>query len=85
MTNEHVSKLRHGQHLLFWDTDRKVFVLLQLNKEERAFICWKRSTSKDRRNWVVQNLYLSLKDCRTVINDIKKRRNQKTFGLQFTN
>lgn len=40
---------------------KKMFTLYQLNKEEK-FICWQRFESLDRRNWVKQNDYLSLKD-----------------------
>jgi hypothetical protein len=74
MTSEQFGKLRNGQTLHLFDTDRKEFVALQINKSESSFICWKRLVSKDRKNWVTQNLYLSLRDCRTVVDDIKARR-----------
>lgn len=61
-TIETIKHLRHGGVLNFFNRKQKTFVKIQLNKKEKDFVCWQRFESKDRRTWVEQNKYLSLKD-----------------------
>lgn len=61
MNNDRLQTLRNRQRLNMWDTNTKTFYSFQLNKSA-DFICWEQWTSKDRRQWVKQNEYLSLKD-----------------------
>jgi hypothetical protein len=60
-TTETIKTLRHGNPLNMFDRKEKLFVKIQLNRQEK-FICWQRFVSKDRRNWINWNKYLSLKD-----------------------
>lgn len=71
MTIELLKKLRNRQPVKLFDKANKVFVQIQFNKKETDFICWERWVSKDKRNWVNHNLYLSLKDVNTILNQIK--------------
>jgi len=59
--SETVKKLRNRQVLNYFDKQSKTFTRINLNKKDSK-VCWERWTSKDRINWVNQNLYLSLKD-----------------------
>lgn len=67
--NETVKRLRDGLSVRLWDRQNKLFVHFQLNKKE-SFICWQRFHSKDKRNWVEQNSYLTLRDVMQIRNEI---------------
>jgi hypothetical protein len=69
-----IKKLRNKESVRLWDTSEKLFHHIQLNKKEK-FICWERWVSKDRRNWVNWNLYLSLKDIKNLHNKILTNKN----------
>jgi hypothetical protein len=56
-----VKTLRNKENITYFDKERKEFILITYNKDEE-FVCWKKFVSKDRRNWVNHNLYMSLKD-----------------------
>lgn len=75
MKATHLLPLRNGQPLNLFDTVDKLFVKFQLNKAEK-FVCWKRYVSKDRRNWVCWNEFLSLSDVDRAINRMISRRNE---------
>jgi hypothetical protein len=60
--SEAIKNLRHGGVLDMWDKVEKLFVKIQLNRQETKFVCWQRFTAKQRGNWTKQNDYLSLKD-----------------------
>lgn len=64
---------RRERHTLYCTTD-KLFHTFQINKEENGFICWKRLVSKDKRNWIEWNSYLSLKDCMRISERISSNR-----------
>lgn len=70
MHTEHLSKLRNRQNLRLWDSSNKLFVQIQLNKKDKG-ICWERWVSKDKRNWVKWNEYLSLKDISNITEGIR--------------
>lgn len=74
MTTEQLKKLRIKEPLRLFDTANKMFVTIQFNKKETKFVCWQRFHSLDRRNWVKQNDYLSLKDVDQILNSIKEKK-----------
>jgi len=67
---EAIKNLRNRQAVTLFDRKNKTFTRLQINKKEH-FICFQRFESKDRRNWFEQNSYLSLKDCKQILETIK--------------
>jgi len=67
---ETLNKLRHRQRVTVFDHKAKLFTSIEINKKEH-FICFQRFESKDRRNWFEQNSYLSLKDCKQILETIK--------------
>lgn len=71
MTADQLQTLRNREPLKLWDRTRKMFVQIQINKKDNQ-VCWERWVSKDRRNWVNWNLYLSLKDVAKVLEDIRR-------------
>ena len=75
-TSETVKALRNGENVRFFDKEKKCFVQFQLNKKE-SFICWERHGSLDKRNWVKQNEFLSIKD---VLNIREKLIEQRIKG-----
>ena len=54
-------ELRHGETLTLLDSHAKTFVHFQMNRKEKL-ICWMRHVSSDRRNWILWNNCLSLKE-----------------------
>ena len=73
MTNEIVKTLRDRLPISRWDKKQKLFVKIQFNKQ-CEFVCWQRFVSKDRRNWVNWNEYLSIKDVVNILDKIKSNR-----------
>jgi hypothetical protein len=69
MTTQNLIRLRNGKNLIFFDRIERIFVGFKLNTNEKH-ICWKRLVSKDKRNWVVWNEYLSLKDVDAIITEL---------------
>ena len=80
MTHQNLVRLRNGKDLILFDRIEKMFVGFKLNTNEKM-ICWKRMVSKDRRNWVCWNEYLSLKDVDGIINELKSKRNRKNLAI----
>lgn len=75
MTLRNLVRLRNGKDLILFDRIEKLYVGFKLNANEKM-ICWKRLVSKDKRNWIVWNEYLSLKDVDGIINDLKNKTNK---------
>ena len=67
MTLDRLKKLRNKQSLILFDTNTKLFHRIVFNGKE-SFICWRWLLSKDKRKWVEQNSFLSLKEVSRVIN-----------------
>ena len=67
---ETLNKLRHRQRVTVFDHKEKLFTAIQINKKE-SFICFQRLVSKDKRNWTEWNKYLTLKDCKQILETIK--------------
>lgn len=80
MTPQNLVRLRNGNDLILFDRIEKMFVGFKLNKNEKM-ICWKRMVSKDRRNWVCWNEFLSLKDVNNIINELKNKTNRKNLSI----
>ena len=72
-----LSKLRNRQSICLYDKANKIFVLIQFNKTEKDFVCWQRFHSLDKRNWVNQNHYLSLKDVDQILKSISEKKETK--------
>lgn len=56
-----VQKLREGRRVTIFDGSTKTFYRFRLNPSEKR-IFWIQEASLDQRNWVIQNIYLSLSD-----------------------
>jgi hypothetical protein len=56
-----IKRLRDRKSVRLFDKKERLFINIQLNKTDNR-ICWERWVSKDKKNWVNWNLYLSLKD-----------------------
>ena len=80
MTHQNLLTLRNSKDLILFDRIEKMFVGFKLNTNEKM-ICWKRLVSKDRRNWVCWNEYLSLKDVNNIINELKTKTNRKKLSI----
>ena len=80
MTLQNLVRLRNGNDLILFDRIEKMYVGFKLNTNEKM-ICWKRLVSKDRRNWIVWNEYLSLKDVDGIINELKTKKNRKNLAI----
>ena len=80
MTHQNLVRLRNGKDLILFDRVEKLYVGFKLNANEKM-ICWKRLVSKDRRNWIVWNEYLSLKDVDGIINELKTKTNHKNLSI----
>lgn len=59
--------LRNKRPVTFFDKTTKIFTRIQFNKKEKDFVCWERWVSRDRKNWVNHNLYLSLHDIDNIL------------------
>lgn len=70
MKLETLKKLRNKEPLKIYNSKLKVFHQFQLNKEAKH-VCWKHYVSKDRKNWININLFLSLKDIDSYLTLIK--------------
>lgn len=68
-----IKKLRDGEHIRFYNSKEKLFVQIQLNKQEKR-ICWERWVSKDKRNWVNWNYYLDMKSVLQVVEQINQQK-----------
>ena len=80
MTTQNLSTLRNGENLILFDRIEKMFVGFKLNTNEKM-ICWKRFVSRDRRNWICWNEYLSLKDVDGIINELKTKKNRTNLSI----
>ena len=80
MTHQNLVRLRNGKDLILFDRIEQIYVGFKLNTNEKM-ICWKRMVSKDRRNWVCWNEYLSLKDVDGIINELKTKTNHKNLSI----
>lgn len=56
-----VVKLRNKESIIIIDRSSKVFYRFRINPDESRLF-WMKEASLDRRNWVSQNHFLSLKD-----------------------
>ena len=70
MNTNHLQLLRDRKPLSLFDRTEKLFTQFQFNFKENDFVCWKRYVSKDRRNWICWNEFLSLKDINSIINQM---------------
>ena len=61
MKNNFVKRLRNGGSFTLFSSDTKYFHKIQLNKNSNR-ICWQQFVSKDKRNWIMWNDNLSLKE-----------------------
>ncbi len=80
MTPQNLARLRNRYDLILFDRVEKLYVGFKLNANEKM-ICWKRMVSKDRKNWVCWNEYLSLKDVNGIINELKNKTNRKNLAI----
>ncbi len=68
--NEIIKKLRDGEPIKLYR--EKMFIQIQLNKRDKG-IHWERWVSIDQRNWMNWNLFLSLKEVLTIIDNGKNQ------------
>jgi len=68
-----IKKLRDKEALRLFDKADKNFVVIQLNRKEK-YVCWERWISKDKRNWIKINDYLSLREVWIILQGIKEKR-----------
>ena len=80
MTLPNLLTLRNGKDLILFDRIEKMFVGFKINTNEKM-VCWKRLVSKDKRNWIVWNEYISLKDVDGIINELKSKTNRKNLSI----
>lgn len=69
-----VQKLREGRRVTIFDGSTKTFYRFRLNPSEKR-VFWIQEASLDQRNWVIHNIYLSLKDVMRNIYNNKVRNN----------
>ena len=67
-----IKKLRDREALRLWDKVDKTFVNIQINRKEK-YLCWERWISKDQRNWIKLNGYLSLREVWIILQGIKEK------------
>lgn len=60
-TKEFIAHLRQRKSIKFFDRKTKLFHHIQINKKSKR-ICWERYVSRDNKNWIKWNEYLSIKD-----------------------
>ena len=80
MTPRNLIRLRNGNDLILFDRIEQMYVGFKLNTNEKM-VCWKRLVSKDKRNWVCWNEYLSLNDVDGIINKLKSKTNQTNLSI----
>ena len=68
-----IKKLRDREALRLWDKVDKTFVNIQINRKEK-YLCWERWISKDQRNWIILNGYLSLREVWIILQGIKEKK-----------
>ena len=68
-----IKKLRDREALRLWDKVDKTFVNIQINRKEK-YLCWERWISKDQRNWIKLNGYLSLREVWIILQGIKEKK-----------
>lgn len=69
-----VQTFREGRRVTIFDGSTKTFYRFRLNPSEKR-VFWIQEASLDQRNWVIQNIYLSLKDVMRNIYNNKVRNN----------
>lgn len=80
MTVQNLLSLRNGKDLIIFDRIDRMFVGFKLNTKEKN-ICWKRLVSKDKRNWIIWNEYLSLKDVDSIITELKTKTEKLNLSI----
>lgn len=70
MTTEQLITLRNGKPINLFSKVEKQFIKIQLNRKE-SFVCWERWVSLDKNKWINHNLYLSLKDVKSILKHYK--------------
>jgi hypothetical protein len=80
MTTQNLLSLRNGKDLIIFDRIERMFVGFKLNTKEKN-ICWNRLVSKDKRNWIVWNEYLSLKDVDSIITELKTKTGKMNLSI----
>jgi hypothetical protein len=68
--SQKVLKLRHRESITMLEKPSNTFYRFRINKDESRLF-WIREASLDRKNWVIQNHFLSLKDVIFFIYKIK--------------
>jgi hypothetical protein len=80
MTAQNLIRLRNGKDLILFDRIERMYVGFKLNSNEKM-ICWKRLVSKDKRNWIVWNEYLSLKEVDAIITELKTKTEKMNLSI----
>jgi len=80
MTTQNLARLRAGNDIILFDRFEKLYVGFKLNKSEQI-VCWKRLVSKDKRNWITWNKYLSLKEVDAIINELRNKTKRKNLSI----
>ena len=80
MTAQNLNRLTNGKDLILLDRIERMFVGFKLNTTEKN-ICWKRLVSKDKRNWIVWNEYLSLKEVDAIITELKTKTEKMNLSI----
>ena len=80
MTAQNLTILRSGKDLILFDRVERMYIGFKLNSNEKN-ICWKRLVSKDKRNWIVWNEYLSLKEVNAIINELKSKKERMKLAI----
>ncbi|HXS59733.1 MAG TPA: hypothetical protein VN703_02855 [Candidatus Sulfopaludibacter sp.] len=68
-----IKKLRDRESLRIWDKSDRMFIHIQINKKEH-YTCWERFISKDKRNWIKLNGFLSLQDVWNILKTLREKR-----------
>ena len=80
MTAQNLTILRSGKEIILFDRVERMYIGFKLNSNEK-YICWKRLVSKDKRNWIVWNEYLSLKEVNAIINELKSKKERMKLAI----
>lgn len=72
--NHLIKKLRDGESLELYRGG--MFTKIQLNRREKR-VCWERWVSVNGRSWMNWNLFLSLREVKTILDYEKGKTNQE--------